>query len=972
LKTFAVETRSMMVNHFWMGTGVAILAKFLPKFFRESEIVKLTKQGKREDANKMGMFMTGLVSLLMVMAAPLFGAKKLSEWGRPLLDILMQIPCATWFMEMIYGLYTGEKDFEDIAETRADIKKSVEERTREYAQCEATYKENHEDGRKPQQFAYGPGTHYVANGIVAINRYDSDTKTMKTLLVENLTQDFMGDPPMMPVHWKAFNQDLHFENSEKAFAHLEKVVLRHKKAMEKCNIDDKFKDMLYKNAKNKIPEKGEAFTTKIKVEQQPFVSGGKTEGEEQIPPLDDKTEKYSTMDFTGKANEVIYTVSQETRDNRTVHNTFQEAYEQIAQETFEEIEGKEKIDFTEHKCEGNCRHTTRRNPGMAAEPEEEVVIQKQGYKKQIEINEKGEVIETTTDDNGEVTFVTWKDLPTYKMVGVQEDVSVYQKVNPSNKGSWFEEGKKTFWKYVNDEEDYDIKDAERACNPEVRDATDDSWTGSPYYFVSTAWTWARGTELWKRAAMIGMQKSKSAHPKERQQAAEEAMNEFMNEKADEKNDLWETWGPFVKQLGTIVLAYAATRAVIETGKYAYNHYNCDEDEEEQEQETIFTQGKSKTSQNNRGNSDKGRNRSKGVGKPNVMRKAQPNKQFNPHDISPGAEDADKGKGNIYKDNLVYRGNRKEAEQAADRFDDYVRDEDRETYTYNNEDREERHREEYASMRSGPKKTFKSPKIKVKGHAKFWNLNEAKQAIPDVKKIAEVQKKIKNSKREYTISTNDYLNWLKMERKKKDQSVSEMGKIYIEKQAFSPQDIMAGIYKIYNDKDQYLCTGTLVANRMFVVLHCLDSNDLTRDYKARNHVNSIVMKGETLIAHNNEIGSFRVSTVKTPFNIRTMRVLENSEMVSVFGYGEGIKTSPDLIMGFASPLGWCTAPTRVGDCTSPVLDVNGKIVGFWTHGDGQKYGKFEPVTQGMIDDLKTESGTSLDAMDFRSSLLSQKL
>jgi hypothetical protein len=78
----------------------------------------------------------------------------------------------------------------------------------------------------------------------------------------------------------------------------------------------------------------------------------------------------------------------------------------------------------------------------------------------------------------------------------------------------------------------------------------------------------------------------------------------------------------------------------------------------------------------------------------------------------------------------------------------------------------------------------------------------------------------------------------------------------------------------------------------------------------------------------------------------MRILTNASIVTVFGFGNGSSSEPDSVVGFASPKGWCNAPTRDGDCTSPVLDYEGKIVGFWTHGNGRDFGRFEPITEAM--------------------------
>jgi hypothetical protein len=94
-------------------------------------------------------------------------------------------------------------------------------------------------------------------------------------------------------------------------------------------------------------------------------------------------------------------------------------------------------------------------------------------------------------------------------------------------------------------------------------------------------------------------------------------------------------------------------------------------------------------------------------------------------------------------------------------------------------------------------------------------------------------------------------------------------------------------------------------------------------------------------------------------------MENAGIVTIFGYGSGTSQHPDSVVGFASPKGWCNAKTRPGDCTSPVLGSEGEIYGFWTHGDGKCFGRFEPVTQEMIDFAKLGKAQLHVGMDFLS-------
>jgi hypothetical protein len=169
---------------------------------------------------------------------------------------------------------------------------------------------------------------------------------------------------------------------------------------------------------------------------------------------------------------------------------------------------------------------------------------------------------------------------------------------------------------------------------------------------------------------------------------------------------------------------------------------------------------------------------------------------------------------------------------------------------------------------------------------------------------------------------------------------------MEIQSFKPNELAQGIYKIYVN-GQYACTGTHVGSRLFVVVHAL-SEDSTAEYKAVNNYNTFKLRGQDIVLVNKEIAYFPVNGHASPFKVRSFKILEDASIVTVFGYGSGQDSEPDAIIGFASPLGWCNAETRSGDCTAPVLDKDGKIVGFWTHGNGRNFGKFEQITSEFIE------------------------
>jgi hypothetical protein len=237
-------------------------------------------------------------------------------------------------------------------------------------------------------------------------------------------------------------------------------------------------------------------------------------------------------------------------------------------------------------------------------------------------------------------------------------------------------------------------------------------------------------------------------------------------------------------------------------------------------------------------------------------------------------------------------------------------------------------------------------------------------LPPARKPNEplLQNKIRTSKKPVSANKKDILGFLV---DAADKQKKAMAHFKAKPQSFEPNALAAGVYRWYRvegDKMTYLCTATHVGNKMIVVLHSL-SEDVSVKYRAINHVHTFDFKGSDVNVYGEHLAWFPVSGHPSPFKGTTMKVLEDAQIVSVFGYGNGQKTAPDVVTGFASPLGWCNARTRDGDCTSPVLDSDGKIVGFWTHGNGIDFGRFEPVTSEFIAIVKNGPNPEHVGLDF---------
>jgi len=228
----------------------------------------------------------------------------------------------------------------------------------------------------------------------------------------------------------------------------------------------------------------------------------------------------------------------------------------------------------------------------------------------------------------------------------------------------------------------------------------------------------------------------------------------------------------------------------------------------------------------------------------------------------------------------------------------------------------------------------------------------------------LRNRIVKSRKPVTAPAHEIVDFIK----KAKEAYSKPMKI----QSMNVSELSEGIYKFYRcdgTKSTYLCTGTHIGNKMWTVLHAL-SEDTTVTYMAVNHVRTIVFKAQDMVPFGDHLACFPVNGIPAVFTCSKLKVLEDASIVTVLGFGHGLKTTPDSMTGFASPLGWCNAPTRDGDCTSPVLDCNGNIVGFWTHGiekvstATESFGRFERVTSELIDFAKNGSSSIHVGLDFQ--------
>lgn len=182
-------------------------------------------------------------------------------------------------------------------------------------------------------------------------------------------------------------------------------------------------------------------------------------------------------------------------------------------------------------------------------------------------------------------------------------------------------------------------------------------------------------------------------------------------------------------------------------------------------------------------------------------------------------------------------------------------------------------------------------------------------------------------------------------------IREKGNSAVFKKQAIAENVNESIFKFYVN-GKYACTATLVGDRLFVVLHALVEGPA--EYLAQNFMYRLKLDASTLLLHGAEIGSFKVNGIPSALKKQKLKEPTKSGTMVVIGFGDGTPKIPTLKVGFGSASGWVNADTVCGDCSSPVFNQEGHVVGFWTHGNNQAadraFGRFEPVNASMLDSI----------------------
>jgi hypothetical protein len=837
--------------------------------------VDLEAQGARQSVNKGGMFMTGMLSIFMLLLAPVLGAKRMVELCKPVLELFKQIPYATWMCDWLHDWWNGKVDFDDLPEDHNDeVRKYAKKVYGDYMNAQREYagegkEEPHQ--MRPHFPYYGVGTHFVRSvDTVRVVRFD--IKQTHLIRLEDLVSEVAMKDFQLPFKTSLFGSVL--KDSDGTDIHAYKTRVFDSKEEFLTFLKDEngpfvayCKDCLHipKPSGESIPiPEGLKFNFS-------HISGGEDGAARRKAKLEKVKVEYERV---CRENPEAFVESDESseEDSMEVGNPLVKILteDEIARDIVRE---KECVDLEMYFQE--AQRAFEKRPLVDETPEKLTSIDLtnsssstsvEGLEPQCYWYEEEEVEEMTR----RAQVRQWKDpvmsprqywSAFMSLFYNKKDLDAVMKAQAECKVSTAEMEKKLHTDAYN-KVDVEVDKAKERADQEALDEMESEGRSGFFDY------WFGPTCEWWTESNFG-------------QAVDEKFDDYIVEPYEKVTDYFRQKWKSVPMKGRKVIKVAAFVTCLVAFMWMRSRDSTDMDEQKA-----------------------GWNLNKGgrAGKKNRRQQGGPRRNFgkkNAWDYSEGVED--------HPEN--FNDNRYE-------HDEYGR---------------------MDGQASGP-------------------------VVPDVVDDSKQQRAIfKSKKLRIRVDTQDYLKWLN-ESRQSFQRQLETKKLVA--QSWKPDDLSGGVYKIYDESNNYLCTGTLVADQMFVVMHAL-SEDLTKTYYARNHVHSITMRAKTLSVHNDHIASFKVSGFATPFKAHHMRPLKESSIVTVFGYGDGACTRPDVITGFASPTGWCTAATRKGDCTSPVLDKDGFVVGFWTHGDGDQFGRFEIVTSELVNFMKQVKPVTHSGLDFQS-------
>jgi len=152
------------------------------KWFMKKTDTYLFPQGARQNMNRAGMFLTGLLSLALFVLAPIMGAKKIVEMIKPVLEMLRQMPYASWIMSWIKKWWEGEVDFDDLPATPEEFRKHMDQADADdlLSEIKKTRQRMYEDSLNEETSESGPDIRKATDAMKSqYARQDSPVRKMK-------------------------------------------------------------------------------------------------------------------------------------------------------------------------------------------------------------------------------------------------------------------------------------------------------------------------------------------------------------------------------------------------------------------------------------------------------------------------------------------------------------------------------------------------------------------------------------------------------------------------------------------------------------------------------------------------------------------------------------------------------------------------------------------------------------------------
>jgi hypothetical protein len=849
---------------------------------------KLYQQGFRSDANKMGMGLTGMLSIAMILLAPIYGAKRIGGMLRPVLDILRQLPAATWMMDWIAKWWGGEVEFDDLPETADHLRKEMEDLSsaeeahhtkaalNEYRKVAEKFKPSDASSQTMKDTKASPLTSEEKAKLKAAytkpNEDEQDAEKLRKI-IEQALFDFSE----RPLEEQSEQMDVIEQMFEAGVARINNRL-----GLGKCRVDkweDAQRDVI-KNMREEIQKKYEFKTLngkpRAKRHTQPFMTSSLAV--EEVPP-----------------------------------------------------KGAEKP-FPQDKCVIEEAPVAEKVPPGKGVEKPVVTAEAPPVKGAEKLAPQGGVFSRVSEGKSESSSTSEDD---YDVIGEplreRPPSHIYGEDNPylDQLEKEYNETCAKAYKEAHPTTFSDIKEgAETIAEGALRSALGFVYDNIYAFNVTTEEDLKRDKEVVGKIA------------KERPKTVVGAFAHTVVMNTDCRSKSIETYATLIKGFGRSIVGFAigyfTVMALIGAGKHTYAAMTSGED-----YEPLGAQSRKKRRNENHGNR-RGKKTERKAGTPN-MKDATGEDLVN----SSGVED---------------EGNVKEPKTDDNR--------DRNPDTYSSSGSEDSV-SSYSYSQEEDSVEYDHPSAKKWGYepnnGSYYVFRQGKYVpiadLPTIEADDAKRRAIYKSKtRPMWVTPNDKKRFVNQAKVAFQKARTDT---LLKQQGYKPTALSSGIYKFFVD-GTYACTATHVSNRLYVVLHCLSEHAGTL-YKAVNHANTLVLKGGDLVVVTKDIGYFPVNGIASPFKTKDFKVLKDAAIVSIYGYGGGTHTEPELKMGFASPLGWCNADTETGDCSSPVLDLGGKIVGFWTHGDGRSFGRFDAITPEFLEQARGDNNARHSGLVFQSRL-----